>query len=427
MSDAKPSGTLAELYEDRIGTARTDDEVRGYWLFALGVLCGALGVIVFALTEPRTGVRALGYALVALSPPLAMLGAVVRFPLRRSATTLAALGTLLTALAVVYFLVVFPDGWSRSGGNGVVNALYAAGIVLIGLAGAVVPMVTDPVYEEVETLREESAGTAAEMEETAAELDETAAELEETQTRVRELEEELAAASAELETLRTSRARFELYEDRAGETRWRLRHRNGNVIADSGQGYSSRQKAQQGMHSVMRNAFGAGVLRIEPDEGQEDASDAEEDGAVESGEADAEPVPADADDPDVAVPTEDEDVASRATFELFEDAEGGWRWRLRHENGNVIGDSGEGYASKSNAKRATARVREHVAGADYLRIDPAAFEIYRDAAGDHRWRLVHENGNVLADSGEGYSSRSKARQGLDSVRSNAPDADVENV
>ncbi|WP_449271527.1 HVO_2922 family protein [Haloparvum sedimenti] len=420
MSGSDPSGALAELYEDRIGTARTDDEVRGYWLFALGVLCGALGVIVFGFTAPGTGTRALGYALVALSPPLAMLGAVVRFPLRRSATTLAALGTLLTAFAVLYFLVVFPDGWSRSGGNGVVNALYAAGIVLIGLAGAVVPMVTDPVYEEVETLREESAGTATEMEGTAAELDETTAELEETQTRVRELEEELAAASAELETLRTSRARFELYEDRAGETRWRLRHRNGNVVADSGQGYSSRQKAQQGMHSVMRNALGAGVLRIDPE-----ADEADE---VDAGEGkDADPVPADADDPDVAVPTEDEDVASRATFELFEDAEGDWRWRLRHENGNVIGDSGEGYASKSNAKRATARVREHVAGADYLRIDPAAFEIYRDAAGDHRWRLVHENGNVLADSGEGYSSRTKARQGLDSVRSNAPDAAVENV
>ena len=403
MADAKPSGALAEVYEDRIGTARTNDEVRGYWLFALGVLCGALGVIVFGLTAPRTGARALGYALVALSPPLAMLGAVIRFPLRRSATTLAALGTLLTALAVVYFLVVFPDGWSRSTGNGVVNALYAAGIVLIGLAGAVVPMVSDPVYEEVETLREESAGTAAEMEET--------------ETRVRELEEELAAASAELETLRTSRARFELYEDRAGKTRWRLRHRNGNVVADSGQGYSSRQKAQQGMHSVMRNALGAGVLRIEP----------ESELAAEETDEEGEPVPVDAEDPDVAVPTEDAEVASQATFELFEDAEGGWRWRLVHENGNVIGDSGEGYASKSNAKRAMNRVREHVAGADYLRIDPAAFEIYRDAAGDHRWRLVHENGNVLADSGEGYSSRAKARQGLDSVRSNAPDADVETV
>jgi uncharacterized protein YegP (UPF0339 family) len=72
-----------------------------------------------------------------------------------------------------------------------------------------------------------------------------------------------------------------------------------------------------------------------------------------------------------------------------------------------------------------AGVREHAASADYLRIDPAGFEVYRDKGGKWRWRLVHENGNVLADSGQGYASRQKARQGLDSVRNNAGDAGVE--
>ena len=28
--------------------------------------------------------------------------------------------------------------------------------------------------------------------------------------------------------------------------------------------------------------------------------------------------------------------------------------------------------------------------------------IYRDKADEWRWRLVHQNGNTLADSGEGY-------------------------
>jgi len=31
--------------------------------------------------------------------------------------------------------------------------------------------------------------------------------------------------------------RFELYRDKKGEWRWRLRARNGRIIADSGQGY----------------------------------------------------------------------------------------------------------------------------------------------------------------------------------------------
>jgi hypothetical protein len=61
-----------------------------------------------------------------------------------------------------------------------------------------------------------------------------------------------------------SRATFELFRDKADEYRWRLRHENGNIIADSGQGYASKQKAKQGLTSVKSNAPGAAVE--EPDE-----------------------------------------------------------------------------------------------------------------------------------------------------------------
>lgn len=54
----------------------------------------------------------------------------------------------------------------------------------------------------------------------------------------------------------------------------------------------------------------------------------------------------------------------------------------------------------------------------------AKFELYEDEAGEYRWRLVHFNGNIIADSGEGYASKQKARQGLRSVKQNAPDAEV---
>lgn len=52
------------------------------------------------------------------------------------------------------------------------------------------------------------------------------------------------------------------------------------------------------------------------------------------------------------------------------------------------------------------------------------FEIYEDAAGQYRWRLVHDNGNIIADSGEGYSSEAKARQSIKSVRKTATDAEI---
>lgn len=54
----------------------------------------------------------------------------------------------------------------------------------------------------------------------------------------------------------------------------------------------------------------------------------------------------------------------------------------------------------------------------------ATFELYVDRGGKWRWRLVHDNGNVLADSGEGYASKQKCRQGLESVKLNASGAQV---
>ena len=54
-------------------------------------------------------------------------------------------------------------------------------------------------------------------------------------------------------------ATFELYKDRAGEYRWRLRHKNGQIIADSGEGYTTKANAVNGIESVKENAVGAPV------------------------------------------------------------------------------------------------------------------------------------------------------------------------
>lgn len=57
----------------------------------------------------------------------------------------------------------------------------------------------------------------------------------------------------------------------------------------------------------------------------------------------------------------------------------------------------------------------------------ATFEVYEDRAGGWRWRLVHDNGRIVADGGEGYASRRKCEQGIGSVKENAPGAAVETV
>ncbi|QGX96679.1 DUF1508 domain-containing protein [Haloplanus rallus] len=49
----------------------------------------------------------------------------------------------------------------------------------------------------------------------------------------------------------------------------------------------------------------------------------------------------------------------------------------------------------------------------------------RWAASDWRWRLRHRNGNVLADGGEGYASRSGVHDAIEGVKRNAPGAETE--
>lgn len=43
-------------------------------------------------------------------------------------------------------------------------------------------------------------------------------------------------------------------------------------------------------------------------------------------------------------------------------------------------------------------------------------EVYQDAVGEWRWRIKGRTGRVLADSGEGYVNRQDCETGLEVVR-----------
>jgi uncharacterized protein YegP (UPF0339 family) len=45
-----------------------------------------------------------------------------------------------------------------------------------------------------------------------------------------------------------------------------------------------------------------------------------------------------------------------------------------------------------------------------------SFRVYRDAAGEWRWRLVSGNGRIIADSGEGYEHRAGCLHGVELVK-----------
>ena len=55
----------------------------------------------------------------------------------------------------------------------------------------------------------------------------------------------------------------------------------------------------------------------------------------------------------------------------------------------------------------------------------AKFELYKDGKDEYRWRLKASNGQVIATSGEGYTTKASALGGIKSVQRSAADADVE--
>jgi len=56
--------------------------------------------------------------------------------------------------------------------------------------------------------------------------------------------------------------KFELYQDKAGKYRFRLKAGNGQVIA-SGEAYESKAAALSGIASVQANAAGAATVEVD--------------------------------------------------------------------------------------------------------------------------------------------------------------------
>lgn len=49
---------------------------------------------------------------------------------------------------------------------------------------------------------------------------------------------------------------------------------------------------------------------------------------------------------------------------------------------------------------------------------------YKDKAGEYRWKLTASNGEIIANSGEGYTTKQNCQKGFESVKKNCQDAEV---
>ncbi|MGV6818948.1 MAG: YegP family protein [Parvularcula sp.] len=92
--------------------------------------------------------------------------------------------------------------------------------------------------------------------------------------------------------------KFEVYEDKAGEWRWRRKAANGQIVGAACEGYKNKSDCEANMNR--------GVV----------ASD---------------------------------------KWEFYEDKKGEWRWRRKASNGQIVGAASEGYNKRSDAEANAAR------------------------------------------------------------------------
>lgn len=100
---------------------------------------------------------------------------------------------------------------------------------------------------------------------------------------------------------------------------------------------------------------------------------------------------------------------------------------LKAGNGEVIGTS-ETYSSEAACKSGIESVRKN-AGAPVEdqtageALPNPKYELYEDKKGEFRFRLKARNGEPILSS-ESYKGKDGCKNGIESVRKNAPDAEV---
>ncbi|RQH01192.1 DUF1508 domain-containing protein [Natrarchaeobius oligotrophus] len=123
---------------------------------------------------------------------------------------------------------------------------------------------------------------------------------------------------------------------------------------------------------------------------------------------------------------DDPEVTADGGVVVDDEAEAGpdWNWRLVTEDRDVVAASNEPHPDADAAAEAIERVREQASEADLIEFENAAFQVYEADSGEWRWRLIDEDGNVLADSGEEHTSRGEAAEAMMTLKEQAPDAEL---
>lgn len=109
----------------------------------------------------------------------------------------------------------------------------------------------------------------------------------------------------------------------------------------------------------------------------------------------------------------------------------GVKFDLKANNGQTIATS-EVYETRAACRSGITSVRKNAPVAKledqtvpgFQTLTNPKFELFTDRAGAYRFRLKARNGSVIAAS-ENYSTRAACENGIESVRKNAPEAELE--
>ncbi len=109
---------------------------------------------------------------------------------------------------------------------------------------------------------------------------------------------------------------------------------------------------------------------------------------------------------------------------------GGFKFNLKAGNGEVIATS-QVYKSLPSCKKGIASVQKNAAAAatedqtveGFKAEKNPKFEIYQDKQKEYRFRLKASNGQIIA-TGEGYKELKSCKNGIASIKKNAPDAKI---
>ena len=108
----------------------------------------------------------------------------------------------------------------------------------------------------------------------------------------------------------------------------------------------------------------------------------------------------------------------------------GIKFDLKATNGQVIATS-EVYTTEAACRGGIESVMKNAPIANvedqpvenFEAVTHPKFEMYEDKAGEFRFRLKARNGEIIATS-EGYKTKANCENGIDSVKKNAPEAEV---